>query len=53
MPNQSQTPRIETLKNFTTRFLVKSSITGIIAIILVATCRNVEKIIWSKFRRDF
>ncbi|WP_293138013.1 hypothetical protein [Okeania sp. SIO3I5] len=31
---------IETLKNLTTRFLVNSSRTGIIARILVATCRN-------------
>ncbi|NEQ37882.1 MAG: hypothetical protein F6K40_17095 [Okeania sp. SIO3I5] len=53
MLNQTKTPIVETLKNLTTRFLVNSSRTEIIARILVATSRNVEKIIWSKFRRDF
>ncbi|MGD1698398.1 hypothetical protein [Dapis sp. BLCC M229] len=40
MLNQSKTPIIETLKNFTTRFIVNSSTTEIIARILVTTCRN-------------
>ena len=53
MLNQTKTPIIETLKNLTIRFIVNGLTIGIIARILVTTCRNVEKIILSKFRRDF
>ncbi|MDJ0517236.1 MAG: hypothetical protein QNJ74_13645 [Trichodesmium sp. MO_231.B1] len=52
MLNQTKTLIIETLKNLTTRFLVNSSTTGIIARIL-ATCENLEKIILPNFRSYF